>query len=184
MRIKPLTKDQATGNAVKALGAPVGNMNLFRVLAHADSMVLPVMKLGGAILGKPSALDACTREMLVLLALAIEGGSYEWPQHVEIGQAAGISDAQIEAIKNLTVDANVFDQRQQAILAFGQKVVEDVRVAEPIFALAQQYFSEQELVESVVVMGFYMMLARVTEAFEVDIDAAQGNAVIDSLNTK
>jgi len=180
MRINPLSKEQATGNAVKALAAPVGNMKLFRVLAHADSMVLPVMKLGGAILGKPSALDPATREMLVLLALAIEGGSYEWPQHVDIGLEAGVSEAQIEAIKELALDSEVFDQRQQAILAFGRQVVEDVRVAEPVFTLAAQHFGEPELVESVVVMGIYMMLARVTEAFEVDIDSKQGKAVIDS----
>ena len=42
----------------------------------------------------------------------------------------------------------------------------------------RKHFSEQEVVEAIVAIGFYMMMARLTEATETDLDPAAGMAVI------
>ena len=181
VRIKPLDTDQATGDAAKALASPVGHMTLFRVLAHADSTVLPMMRLGGAILAKPQDLDARTREMLVLLALAIEGGRYEWPQHVEIGLEVGVTEAEVSAIEQQDISSDVFSARDQAVLMYGREVIENVQVEQSIFDAVKNYLSEKQMVEAVVAIGFYMMLARVTESFNIGPDPVQGRAVMESL---
>ncbi len=68
---------------------------------------------------------------------------------------------------------------KQALLAFGREVIENVRVAEPVFAAMRQHFSEQEIVESILVIGFYMTMARLTEATDVDLDPAAGMTVFE-----
>ena len=43
----------------------------------------------------------------------------------------------------------------------------------------RQHFSNQEIVESIFTVGCYMMMARLTEATETDLDAAAGMSVFD-----
>lgn len=183
MRIKPLEKETATGNSAKALASPIGHLKVFRMLAHAKTTVLPVMRLGNAVLSKDQSLDAYTRELCVLLAMHLEGGRYEWVQHVDIALAVGATSEQVEAIKRLDLDAPVFGLREQAILAFARQVVEKVQVDEGVFTAAAQQLSEEQLVELIIAISFYMMLARVTEALDLDAEPAQGQAVIQSVNS-
>lgn len=181
MRIKPVTPDVAIGDAAKALASPVGHMTLFRVLAHSDTTVINMMRLGGSILGKPQALDARTRELLVLLALAIAGGRYEWPQHVDIGLSVGMTTDEVAAIEQLNITAACFNERDKAILAFGREVIVNVQVSPTIFYAAKAHLSDRAMVDAIVDIGFYMTLARVTEAFDIDADPAQGRDIIKSL---
>ena len=68
----------------------------------------------------------------------------------------------------------------QALLAFGREVIENVRVAEPVFAEMRKHFSEQEIVEAILAIGFYMTMARLTEATDVDLDPAAGMTLYES----
>lgn len=181
MRITPLTHEEATGDAAKALASPVGHLTIFRVLAHSPTTVINMMRLGGGILGKPQALDARTREMLVLLALAIAGGRYEWPQHVDIGLAVGMTAEEVAAIEKQDISASCFNERDQAVLAFGREVIVNVQVPQAVFDRAKAHLSEQAMVDAIVDIGFYMTLARVTEAFDIDADPPQGRDIIKSL---
>lgn len=176
-RIPLLTADTATGDAVRALNAPTGHMNIFRALAHADGCVLPLMKLGRAILTSQKLPDL-PRELLILLAVGIEGGEYEWIQHADIALSVGGTQAQIDAIRARDLDNPVFSDSQRALLKFGAQVVESVRVDAAVFAELRRHVSDQEIVEAILAMGFYMTLARVTEALEVEPDAVQGTAVL------
>lgn len=183
-RFTLLTPETATGEeAIKALSSANGHMNVFRALAHAETTILPVMRLGGAILSK-QALSHAHREMLILLAMQIEGGEYEWSQHVGIALGVGVSQAQIDAIAERDLNSSVFDAAECSLLAFGAAVVEAVRVPDAIFAAARAHFSERELVEAIVAMGFYMTLARLTEAGCVPLDAAQGMAVLNAASKR
>jgi alkylhydroperoxidase family enzyme len=58
-------------------------------------------------------------------------------------------------------------------------VVVNVRVPDAVFAGVRQHFSDQEIVESIFTIGCYMMMARLTEATETDLDPAAGMAVFD-----
>ena len=77
-------------------------------------------------------------------------------------------------------DDDAFDAAERALLAFGRDVIENVRVPEPVFAGIRRHFSEQEIVETIVAIGFYMMMARLTEATETDLDPAAGMRLYDS----
>jgi len=59
------------------------------------------------------------------------------------------------------------------------EVIDNVRVPEPVFSAMRNHFSEQEIVESILAIGFYMTMARLTEATDVDLDPAAGMTVFD-----
>jgi alkylhydroperoxidase family enzyme len=172
-RLPLLEPAQTTGELRTALEKMPKTLNMFRMLAHAEHDALPVLRLANAILHR-QLLGERPRELLILLAAQLEGGRYEWHQHSAIAQKIGIPQAAIDAVAAGRLDGSEFDDAERTLLAFGKAVVEDVRVEPALFARVQQYFGAREIVEAIVTIGFYMMVARITEATETDLDPAYG----------
>jgi alkylhydroperoxidase family enzyme len=155
-------------------------LNIFRMWAHAATCFLPALRLGGAILSRQK-LKPGLRELVILWTAHLEGGRYEWVQHVPIAESAGCSKAQIAALEAGNVDVPVFTARERILLKFVREVVEDVRAGEETVKAVAAHFSPQEVVEAILTAGYYMMLARLTETTRVEIDAPAGTAVIEEL---
>ena len=177
LRIPLLGPDDVEGDAARALASPTGHMSLFRLMAHAPTTILPVMRLGRAILGRQQ-LDARLRELAILVALRLEGGRYEWPQHVDIARSLGLGEAAIAAVERLDF-SHPFAGAERAVVDFTRQSVEQVRVDEATFAALRQHLDEREVVELVFGIGYYMMLARLTEAVELVSDPVDGRAVLE-----
>jgi 4-carboxymuconolactone decarboxylase len=161
--------------ALEALPA----LNIFRMLAHAETAFGPYLRLGGAILGELE-LDPKLRE-LAILQVAKEGDAeYEWVQHVVIGRLAGVDDEQIAAIEGgHIVNSAAFDQTEKAVLELAAAMVRGPRVDQPTFDALRKRLSPREIVELLLTIGNYLMLARVMTVLELEIDPAIGNTVVD-----
>jgi alkylhydroperoxidase family enzyme len=175
----PLIDPQATSGDIRASfdRMPV-QLNIFRMMAHAEANMIPAMRFANSILHKQK-LSHVNRELLILEVARIEGGEYEWRQHVPIALGVGVNQHQIDALERGDYAAGVFTEAERALLAFGREVVENVRVPEAVFAGMRKHFSDQEIVESIFTIGCYMMMARLTEATETDLDPAAGMAVFE-----
>jgi alkylhydroperoxidase family enzyme len=155
------------------------SLNVFRMMAHAETAFRPLIQLGTAILGR-QALDPRLRELLILLVGRRSPAPYEWTQHVPIAKAVGIPDEQIAALERGELDAACFDQREQATLAAGAELLERPRLSDAGFAALAAHFPPREIVELVVTVGYYMMVARILESTAVDLDPPMGTAVADA----
>jgi AhpD family alkylhydroperoxidase len=155
-------------------------LNIFRMWANAATCFVPAMRLGGAILSKQK-LKPALRELVVLLVSQLEGGAYEWVQHVPIAEAAGCRKDQIAAIESGSFEDACFDDREKTLLRLAREVVENVRADEDTVKSATRYFSAQEIVEIILTCGFYMMLTRLTETTRTDMDTPSGMAVVEEL---
>ena len=147
--------------------------NVFRMWANAPSLFHTGIRMGNAILNKQQ-LPADLRELVILAAARLDGGNYEWCQHVSIGIKAGCTAEQIAALEALRSDAAVFDPRTAAMLKLVREVVQKVKADKATLDAALEFFSTQEIVEIIMTAGFYMMLARMTETLDVELDAADG----------
>lgn len=172
-RLPLVDPEQTTGELRAAFDKMPLKLNIFRMMAHAETCALPLMRLGNAILHRQT-LGERPRELLILQVARIEGGTYEWRQHVAIAEGVGVSTGQIEAIEHGRYDDAAFSAAERALLAFGRSVIESVRVDAEVFAEAQRHYSDREIVEAILTVGFYMMMARLTEATETDLDPAVG----------
>lgn len=177
-RVPLLTPESAGEEARSILAALPTPLNIFRVMAHADTCFGPQLQLGAAILTRQQ-LGHAERELLILLVARLEGGEYEWHQHDPIARAVGVDPARIEAIERLELGSDHFSERERALLAFGRQVVEDVRADAAAFAALKRHLSDREIVEAILTLGFYMTMARLTEATETDLDAAEGHRVFE-----
>jgi alkylhydroperoxidase family enzyme len=153
-------------------------LNIFRMMAHAETNFIPAMRFANSILHRQK-LSHVSRELLILQVAQREQGEYEWRQHVPIALGVGVTQQQIDCIEQGRYGDAAFSPAEKALLAFGREVIDNVRVSAPVFAAMRQHFSEQEVVESILAIGFYMTMARLTEATEVDLDPAAGMTVFE-----
>jgi alkylhydroperoxidase family enzyme len=155
-------------------------LNIFRMMAHATTDFRPLVGLGSAILGRQK-LSQKLRELAILRVAALSPARYEWVQHVPIAQAVGASAAQVAALERGDISADAFDPTEQAVLRFTTEVLRDVRASDAAFAEVARHLSPQEIVELIVTVGYYMLIARLLETTAVDLDPPAGTKVVDSL---
>jgi alkylhydroperoxidase family enzyme len=155
-------------------------LNVFRMMAHADTCFRPLIQLGTAILGR-QALSPALRELVILLVGRRSPAPYEWTQHVPIAKATGVSDAQITALERGTLDADCFDAPQRAALRAAADLLDRPRLSDAAFANLQRHFPPRQIVELLVTVGYYMLIARLLESTAVDLDPPAGTAIVDAV---
>jgi alkylhydroperoxidase family enzyme len=175
----PLIDPAATGGDVRASfdRMPVV-LNIFRMMAHAEANFIPAMRFANSILHRQK-LSHVNRELLILQVAQRQGGAYEWHQHIPIALGLGVTQRQMDSIEQGQYADAAFSDAERALLAFGREVIDNVRVPAGVFADMRAHFSEQEIVESILAIGFYMTMARLTEATDVDLDPAAGMTVFE-----
>jgi alkylhydroperoxidase family enzyme len=174
-RIPYLVPEEASAETRELLGR-VPELNIFRMMANAQSCLRQTMALGNAIL-KKQRLSPKLREIAILAVAELDGGRYEWTQHVPIGERVGMSRAQIDALARRDFRNSCFDDAEQAVIAFTEEVVEKTRASEASFAAVARFLSPQEIVELILAIGFYMMMARLTETTDTEENEPLGDQV-------
>ena len=172
--------DTLSAEARDMLARLPASTNIFNMMAHAETWLKPVMKLGGTLLGKLQ-LDPKLRELCLLHAVNLVGGEYEWVQHVPIVRDLGASEAQVAALRQKDDTAGCFTDAEKAALCFTREMVLDIRASEQVLGAARGHFSEREIVELIVLAGFYTMLARLTETLSVETDPPLGSALVKGI---
>jgi alkylhydroperoxidase family enzyme len=155
-------------------------LNIFRMWANADECFVAGLRFGGAILSKQK-LNAALRELVILLVARLEGGTYEWVQHVPIAERAGCRKDQIAALEHARLDGKAFDEKEKVLLRFSREVIRNVKASEAAVAEMSKHFSPQEIVEVILTCGFYMTMARMTETARVEVDAPPGSGPVVEL---
>ncbi len=154
-------------------------LNIMRTMAHAETCFRPLLRLGGAVLGKQS-LDAALRELAILRVAALSSARYEWMQHVPIAEGAGVRPEQIAAIERGEISSAHFSQLELAVLDFTTEVVEQVGASDRVFERLAAHLPAREIVELLIAIGFYMMIARIAETVQVDLEEPAGMQIADA----
>jgi len=158
-------------------------LNIFKMMAHAQTNFRPWLMLGGSILTEQK-LDAKLRELAILRVAQLTPARYEWVQHVPIALAVGATPAQVDALDRGDADADCFDADERLVLRFTTEVLRDVRASDATFAAMKARFSAQEIVELILAIGFYMSVARLMETTDLDLEPAAGTSVVDAIKTQ
>ena len=146
-------------------------LNLYRMLPHAGPAAVGFLKLGGALLRR-NELDARLREIAILRVGMLSGASYEVHQHRRVASKVGLSGDKILAIVERDADPAAFDEQERFVLAFTDQLVRHVKAPDAMFEEAKRRFPPRQLSELVLTIGYYMMVSRFLENFEVDIEPA------------
>jgi alkylhydroperoxidase family enzyme len=145
------------------------NMNILRMLSNASPAVFEGFNRLSQGLMIRSPLDAQLREVAILRVGYLSKAAYEIYHHEAIGRAVGLSDEQLRAVERGVADP-ILTPAQQAIMRFADDVVLNVRAGDATLAEARKYLDDSALVDLIMVIGCYMMVARLLETTGVEID--------------
>ena len=157
-------------------------LNIFRMAANSETTFRPFLGLGTALLGS-ATFDAKLRELVILHIGRISGGRYEWAQHVPIAKAVGATDEQIRALEEGRLDAACFSELDRAVLQFTTDVADTCRTGDETFAAVNAHLDPGQIVELITIIGFYRMVAMLTETTDIEIDEPAGTAIVDAIRS-
>ncbi|MGZ5216238.1 MAG: carboxymuconolactone decarboxylase family protein, partial [Caldimonas sp.] len=143
-------------------------LNLYRILPHAPQAALGFLALGRALLTQTS-VDPALREVAILRVGALCDASYEVHQHRRVARGAGLNDAQIDAVLDLSSTEGL-DARQRLVVEFTDAVVRDVKAPAQLNERVAAEFGDQGWLELLMTIGYYLLVSRVLENVEVDIE--------------
>ncbi len=147
----------------------LGELNLFRSLGHAPRAMQAYMRYGTS-LWYAGDLSSRERELAILTIARAVRAPYEWHQHVELGQKAGISIEEIESIAR--GDDEPFPYREQAIMRYAGAVATR-SVIDPIFEAAVEATDTETVVGLTMLSGHYLMTAYILDALSVPVDGGE-----------
>jgi 4-carboxymuconolactone decarboxylase len=154
---------------------------IFRVLANAQGTFVNWLRFGGDCLNG-DLFDPILRELAILrVARLTPGAEYEWAQHIPILLAVGGSPAQLAALQSDEVEADALGEDGRLVVRFTTQVVLDAAPDEPTLKSMSSRFSTAEIVQLLLVIGQYMMLARVMATSGLEVDAVLGADVLAGL---
>ena len=159
-------------------------LNIFRMMAGGEGLLQAFTRMGNYILFK-SKLDPVLREIAIIRAGVLSKAKYEVHQHERIARDLGMTEALLKGI-HAGPDDGAFNEIQRLVMRYTDDVVRNVRAGDQTFKPLSEKLSLQEMQELTVTIGYYMMVSRFLETFDVDIEqpGVKGVAFPDSQKVK
>lgn len=151
------TPEQQELLAGAALSAPDGRpLNIFATLAHRPVLLRRFNQLGGTLLLR-SSLPVRQREIVILRVGWNARSVYEFGQHTVIGRQAGLGEDEITALAG--GDLSGWPAEDRALVDLADDLCRDDCVSDGTWEALAARWSEEQLVELLVLAGFYRLVS-------------------------
>jgi alkylhydroperoxidase family enzyme len=138
-------------------------LRLFRTLAHNPRVL---EKIRASNLLDRGSLPRREREIVILRATARAGGEYEWGVHVAFfAEKVGLTEAQVAA--TVRGEDLVFSPRERLLLRLVDQLHDSARLDDALWSELAAAFEPAQLVELVVLAGFYRTISCLVNAFAI-----------------
>lgn len=141
-------------------------------LLHLYAMLLHSAPVAEGWLGYFTAirhrcqLPGALRELVIMQIAHLNGAPYEAEQHAPIALREGLTAEQVGALPDWE-GSPLFDERQQAALAYCDTMTKHVHVPADVFARVRAQFGDRDVVELTATIGGYNMVSRLLEALGI-----------------
>lgn len=171
----PLTTTAQQSEPMREFITRRGNLNLFRLLAHAPDVFVGWSQMVDDILDSPTFTPRM-RELIVLRVAHLQGTPYELSQHTDLARAAGLTDRQVNAIIDATEedgaqDGAGFSTTERVVLDAVTELCTTRHLRESSFAAVHAALGDNAATEMLMIVSCYYGLALVLNAVDLDIDA-------------
>lgn len=147
-------------------GRPV--YNIFRTLARAPKAFKSFMRWGGYILSDYNSLAPREREIVILRAGFNWKSGYEWAQHVRIGKEVGLTDIEIEAIKEGPLSPD-WTPIESAMIRAVDELTSDAFITDRTWDELSD-LTEKQKMDLVMTVGQYTQVSMMLNTFGVQLD--------------
>jgi alkylhydroperoxidase family enzyme len=172
-RVEPLPESEWTEQA-RATIEPTRAMangrvfNIFSTLAHYPDLLKRWMVFANHVLVK-STLPPRERELLILRIGWLCRAEYEWSQHVLIGRAVGLSDADIDRIAD-GPDAPGWSPADATLLRAVDELHGDAFLSDATWQALAERYSTQQIMDVIFTVGQYALVSMALNSLGVQLD--------------
>jgi 4-carboxymuconolactone decarboxylase len=139
---------------------------LFRTLARNKRVLLRIF--AGGLLDR-GTITLEERELVILRTCARCGSEYEWGVHIAFFAArVGFSAEQVAATAAGVADDAVWSPRQRLLLCLVDELHDSASVSDALWSALAAEWSPEQLLELVVLAGYYHTISFVTNAFQIE----------------
>jgi 4-carboxymuconolactone decarboxylase len=163
-------KDSGIADAVKdpALAKGMSRLNVFRALLNNPAITLAQSGLAGALMGSKT-LDHRLRELVILRTGWRTKSEYEFVQHVGVSRNLKMTDEEILGVRN-PAECKAYSDTDRAVIAMADELHDQSQVSAKTWAALEKSFSAAQLVELILVAGFWHMMAGFLKTAEIPLD--------------
>jgi 4-carboxymuconolactone decarboxylase len=155
-RFDPLPEDQ-WDDVLKAVAATTGPLNIFTTLARHPELFRSWIGFGSMLL-MHGTLGARDRELAILRTAHLRSCAYEWEHHRGLALGAGLTEAELAAIKG-GPDGHDWSADDRMVLTAADELHARGTVTDATWTELATRFGERELIELVMLIGHYHMVA-------------------------
>ena len=149
---------RAQGRQAFPLTDPDGRLNgPFNAMLVSPDVGDAMQGLGAAIRYK-SGLTARAREIAILELSVLRGCAFEWYAHEHVGRQAGLTDAEISALRD-GAPAATFDAAESLVRDLVRTLVRERDLDDATFAAAENVLGAALLMDVIALVGYYDLLA-------------------------
>jgi alkylhydroperoxidase family enzyme len=172
-RIEPVDLDAVTDDELRetlagALTLDGRPLNIFGVLAHHPKLLKRFNLFGGFMLNK-GLLPERERELVILRIGWNAQAVYEFGQHTVIGRRCGLTDDEIAALTRPPGDHD-WSADDVALIALADDLAADDCVSNETWTALAARWNDAELVELLIVAGFYRLVSGFLNSAGVELD--------------
>jgi alkylhydroperoxidase family enzyme len=170
-RLEPLAEEQwddETRELLERSRVDGRVFNIFRTLAHHPKLLKRWLVFGGHILHK-STLPPRERELLILRIGWLCRAEYEWGQHVLIGRRAGLTDDEINRIKE-GPDAPGWKESDAVLLRAVDELHANAFISDAVWKALAARYDTQQLLDVIFTVGQYNLVSMALNTLGVQLD--------------
>lgn len=151
--------------------SPVEPLALFRTMAHNSAISSRLVPLGSGFLAHPS-IDPRDRELVIHRVTARCGAEYEWGVHVAFfGGALGIPEKTLNATVTASADDPIWTPREALLIRLVDELHNTAAISDHLWAALAQQWNESQLIELLLLVGFYHAISYVCNAARVPLES-------------
>jgi len=143
--------------------------NVFRGLLNSPSATAGFYGLASALLFH-NKVAARTRELIILRIGWCTGSEYVFCQHVRSSRDLGIPDVEILGVRD-PQRCHAYSKTDLAVLQLADELHEHAEVTRSTWVVLEKAFTSEELVELLLVGGFWRMAAGFVKSAKIQLDA-------------
>ena len=170
-RVEPLAEekwDDETREMLERLKVDGRVFNIFRTLAAHPKLLKHWLVFGNYILIK-STLPPRERELLILRVGWLCRAEYEWGQHVVIGKRAGLTDDEINRIKE-GPDAPGWGEFDATLLRAVDELRAQAFISDAVWGALSARYNTQQLLDLIFTVGQYNLVSMALNTLGVRLD--------------
>jgi len=156
----------------RELGKP---LNIHNIMAHHAALTRAWMPYRNHIVAN-SSLEPKHRELLILRTARNCDTAYEWEHHVVRGRDAGLSDEEIQRVKEGPAAAQ-WPPAVRLLLQAADECHRNSEISDATFQELCLHFDQHQQLDIIATVGMYMTLATIIKTYRIPMENHKENQV-------